>query len=183
MAKYLSNLRFWQRNRSNSAALKNSSESSGRRLKCESLESRLLLAADSLFVPYDINFDGMTNGDDLAVLQGNLDPAGLNDNTYFHGDFNIDGKIDNTDIVIYEEYILNPLPSPTGTYADYNQFAIDNFGAENEELAYATFGDELVFNEEGFGNIPRLNLLLLHLAPIYRQEPISNSARPIAMVG
>ncbi len=35
-------------------------------------------------------------------------------------------------------------------YQEYNQFCLDNFGAEHESLVYETFGDTLQFVESGF---------------------------------
>lgn len=115
----------------------------------ETLEQRLLLASDMLFIPYDINFDGVTDSGDQTVLESNYDPSGLQDNTYFHGDFNLDGLVDDADITVLQDYITNPLPLPTGASTDFNQFAIDNFGAEGEPLAYQTFGEDFVFEAEG----------------------------------
>jgi hypothetical protein len=119
------------------------------------------LPTDNLFVPYDLNFDGATDSDDLAILQQNYDPLGQNENTYFHGDFDADGQIGKADIALWEQYSDLPLPGSDSPFALFNQFAIDNFGAENEALAYATFGQELAFVAQGTWEHASVNSALI----------------------
>ena len=130
----------------------------------EQLEPRLLLngdaslfggvpvdppLAENLFVPCDVNFDGVVDGADLATWQENYDPLGVGDNTYFHGDVNCDGLIDGVDLALWQEN-YNPLGAAvSGEYAWFNGFCIDYFGAEQEELVYETFGTDLAFVEDG----------------------------------
>ena len=130
----------------------------------EPLEPRLLLdgdadllpgipmdspAVENLVVPCDSNLDGLVDGGDLSVWQLNYDPIAVSSHTLFDGDWNADGKVDGADLALWQSNYSPTASSPASEYAQFNQFCIDSFGAENEPLVYDKFGFELEFVESG----------------------------------